>query len=329
MNTIDMILPARGSCRWLWQALESVKRQTRVPEYITLVDDGVKEPEQIKRYGRSLFGERFRMLVNSGRGLSDALNTGIAHSTCDWIARMDADDISCPKRLAEQLDFLLSSKDPLLIGCGTQVEFINEKGNPLGISRNPESWDDIQAAFVKRSCFVHPSLMLKRNILVDVPYRRKFDGAEDIDLVLRLAGYGKLLNMPSVLLQYRVHKEQSSIANRVRQTVLQELAIRLYYIRNSGREDPVEAKPGLVEEFVSWRLSQTGYSKTRMLLTLLRYVAMYLKAREYKDAMFLLKQAGKSLDFSFRTLSIIYKVIKNPGKAFVHEKTPFTELNTA
>jgi glycosyltransferase involved in cell wall biosynthesis len=328
-TTIDVILPARGSCKWLRQALDSINAQSRPPDCITLVDDGLDEPDRVHQLCLKLFGGRFRMLANDGKGLSDALNTAISNSTCDWIARMDADDIAFPDRFEKQLEFLYSSNEPSLIGCGAQVEYINEDGMSLGISKNPETWDSIQSIFIKKNCFVHPTLMLRRESLLSVPYRKAFDGAEDIDLVLRLASFGKILNMPSVLLKYRVHSAQSSFANRPRQTVLQELAIRLYYIRCSGNEDPVSQRQELVDDFVAWRLAQAGYYKTRMLLTMLRYVSMHIKGGEYGDAVQLLRQSSRYLDFSYRALIIVCKVLVNSSGALVHEKTPFNMLNTS
>ena len=73
--------------------------------------------------------------------------------------------------------------------------------------------------------------MLRRETLLQTPYRKVFDGAEDFDLILRIAETGKIINLGSVLLKYRMHYLQSSYFNRPRQTALQELAIRLHYIR--------------------------------------------------------------------------------------------------
>jgi hypothetical protein len=65
------------------------------------------------------------------------------------------------------------------------------------------------------------------------------------------------------------------------------------------------------------------------LLTMLRYVSMHIKGGEYGDAVQLLRQSSRYLDFSYRALIIVCKVLVNSSGALVHEKTPFNMLNTS
>jgi glycosyltransferase involved in cell wall biosynthesis len=327
MSTVDVILPVKGRCNWIKAALDSIKNQTREPDIVTIIDDGITDAEGIEEYASKLFGQRCRILSNRGQGLSDALNTGVEASRCDWIARMDADDVSTPDRLKKQLAFLSSEGNQALLGCGTQAELINEEGRTIGYSRNPESWENILSGFVKRCCFVHSTLVVKRKYLLEVPYRRVFDGAEDIDLILRLSECGKIVNMSSILLKYRLHHAQSSFAKRSRQVALQELAVRLHYIRRSGRDDPVDKKPSLVEDFIEWRLGQKSYDRTRKLLTILRYASTYFRGGDYRSTALLLKRLPESIDLSVNTFRIVYKVITGSGTVFAYERTPFPELN--
>ena len=327
MSSIDIVLPVTGECRWLRPALHSIAGQSRLPECVTIVNDDLQEPENIVDFCTSLFGASYKIIKNHGRGISDALNTGVRESSCEWIARMDADDISCPDRLEKQIAFLESSSDQELAGCGTQAEFINESGKCLGYSRNPESWDEIRRNIVKKSCFVHPSLMIRRQHLLQVPYRKAFDGAEDFDLILRISETGKIINLGKVLLRYRMHYLQSSYDNRARQTALQELAIRLHYIRCSGRVDPVDRHPEFAEQFVHWRLSRNGYANTRIMLTMLRYLGVYLKGGDYSKVIPLLQNIRDLVKTSRISPDVVYRVIKHAGAAFVGEVSPFDQLN--
>ena len=140
-----MIIPARGSTPWLELSLTSIALQSFQASDIILIDDGLAHVNSIKELGQKLFGHRFRLLKNEGQGISAALNTGIQQSGAHWIARMDADDIAHPNRFKMQLDFL-SQQSPGVIGCGTQVRFINSKGTVLGHSHLPTpAWPQIRA----------------------------------------------------------------------------------------------------------------------------------------------------------------------------------------
>lgn len=327
MGSIEIIIPVKGACIWFETALQSLAGQTRKADCITIIDDGLLEAEKTTLVCQKLFGGSCRLIKNRGHGISDALNTGIRESGCDWIARMDADDIAFPQRLERQIAFLESPPGRDVVGCGTQAEYINEAGKCIGHVRNPESWEEIQHTIVKKSCFVHPSLMLRRETLLQTPYRKVFDGAEDFDLILRIAETGKIINLGSVLLKYRMHYLQSSYFNRPRQTALQELAIRLHYIRCSGRADPVDLHPEFAEQFVRWRLSQRGYSGTRILLTMLRYLGLYLKGGDYSRILPMLKNIWDVGAHSHLSLDVGRRVIKDAGAAFVHDVTPFDRLN--
>ena len=114
--------------------MQSIADQSLAPTCITLVDDGVDDARSVEKLGKDLFGERFQLLENDGHGISAALNTAIRHSSAEWIARMDADDVAHPQRLQRQLEFLKAQADST-IGCGTQVRFINADGVVLDRSR--------------------------------------------------------------------------------------------------------------------------------------------------------------------------------------------------
>ena len=138
-NSVDVIIPGRGSTPWLEPSLTSIALQSFQPGAIIVIDDGLAYVSSTEDLGKKLFGRRFRLIRNAGQGISAALNTGIQQSDAHWIARMDADDISHPNRFQRQLEFL-SANSPGFIGCGSQVRFINAHGKVLGHSHLPTAW---------------------------------------------------------------------------------------------------------------------------------------------------------------------------------------------
>lgn len=323
---IDVIIPARGNTPWFQSSLASVASQTLPPSRVIVVDDGLEHENAIQDLGNSLFGSRFLLIKNKDRGISAALNTGIEQSTADWIARMDTDDIAYPERFEQQVLFLENSAKDVL-GCGTQVRFINSQDHRLEKSTLPSTWEEITKQFLRKTCFVHSSLVIHRNALLETPYRSSLDGAEDLDLILRLCEKGKVLNLNRVLLDYRMHLSQESFRTRARQTAIQELAFRLAGLRRKNKPDPLDFDSTLAETFIEWRLSRTGYVRSRTFLTALRYMKTYLSGGDFKGFLQSAFICLKSVPASPAALHISWRVFEKAGAALVDRTTPFNTLN--
>jgi glycosyltransferase involved in cell wall biosynthesis len=325
-TSIEVVLPARGSTQWLRSSMQSIHDQSLAPSCITLVDDGVDDPRYAEKLGKDLFGVRFRIVKNAGQGISAALNTAIRQSSAEWIARMDADDVAHPQRLQRQIEFLETHADGT-IGCGTQVRFINGTGVVLDRSRLPTAWHDIIKQIYCRTSFIHPTLLIRRDVLLATPYRSAMDGAEDVDLILRLAEKGKILNLNEALLDYRLNSTQESFRARPRQTALQELAFRLARARRKTGLDPLAVNPELGEKFVRWRLSDPTYVETRYFLTALRYLHAYLRGKDLKGFTELALISLQWLPLRSSSIRLGWRVARRAGAALMDQTTPFNELN--
>lgn len=325
-NALEVLLPVRGLAPWLEDSLCSIAAQTRRPDRLTIIDDGIERPDLVAAMGERLLGNRFRMIRSAEPGISAALNTGVRQSLCTWIARMDADDLALPERLQRQLE-CLAAGPPLLAVCGTQVEYISARGRHMGSSHNPCHHDRILEQLSYRTCFVHPTLVFSRAALLEIPYRSAFDGAEDTDLLLRLSRSCRFVNLDERLLKYRVHGAQASFTARPRQTALQELAMRCHRARQAGQPDPVDEQPALAEQFVAWRLSDRAYTTTRMLLTALRHLRMYLRAREWRDARTAAAACAHNLHPCMRSAGIFWRIARHGPASMLNDVTPFTALN--
>ena len=306
--------------------MQSIADQSLAPTCITLVNDGVDDARSVEKLGKDLFRERFQLLENDGHGISAALNTAIRHSSAEWIARMDADDVAHPQRLQRQLEFLKAQADGT-IGCGTQVRFINADGVVLDRSRLPTAWQDIVKQIYCTTSFIHPTLVIRRDALLATPYRSQMDGAEDVDLILRLAEKNKLLNLGEALLDYRLDSTQESFRTRARQTALQELAFRLARARRKTGTDPLAVKPELAENFLRWRLSDPGYVETRYFLTGLRYMETYLRGKDLKRFTQVAVMSLKWLPTRLSSIRLGWRVARRAGAALLNQTTPFNELN--
>ena len=216
----------------------------------------------------------------------------------------------------------LSHQSPGVIGCGTQVRFINSKGMVLGYSHLPTAWSQIRERITERTCFVHSSLLMKREDLLATPYRPSMDGAEDVDLILRLAERGKITNLDTRLLDYRLHPTQESFCARARHTAVQELAFRLALTRRRTNSDPLERTPGLARRFINWRLSDSEYIRSRTFLTALRYAKIYLGGLDLSGFGQTALVGLKSLPTSWSSLCLAWLIFRKLALHYFNNRLP-------
>jgi hypothetical protein len=153
------------------------------------------------------------------------------------------------------------------------------------------------------------------------------DGAEDVDLVLRLSERGTILNFNETLMDYRVHLTQASFHSRARQTAIQELAFRLAACREKTGQDPLDRSPDLAEKFIQWRMSTAGYVRARTSLTALRYMGMLLSGGDLLGFAQCAWLSLKSLPVTPSSVRIAWSVYQKAGAALLNTQTPFEALN--
>jgi hypothetical protein len=143
-----------------------------------------------------------------GEGIARALNRGLARCDAPLVARMDADDVAHPERLAVQRALL--EEAPALAAAGTRVRLFPRAAVRSGMARYV-AWLNglVTPALVRRDLFVeaplvHPSAMIRRGPLEEAGGWRDGDFPEDYELWLRLAAEGHALtNVPRTLLAWR------------------------------------------------------------------------------------------------------------------------------
>jgi hypothetical protein len=212
---VSVILPVWNGERFLAEAVESVLSQTMEAIELLLIDDGSTDgTEEIARD----FARRDRRVrvVRLGRsGIADALNAGIARARGRYIARMDADDISHPSRLAKQIAYLDANTD--CVAVGSAVEVIDEGGDFVGTRTYPRGHSEITHKMISglSNALAHPTVVTRTEALLSVGgYRRDRVPSEDLDLWIRLSQIGKLANMSEQLLSYRRHRDTISVRER-------------------------------------------------------------------------------------------------------------------
>ena len=198
-------MPVHNGERYLGLAIDSVLRQTFDRFELVVVDDcsGDRTAAILSAYGST--DPRVRVLRNEvNLGVAQALNRGIAQCRAPWIARMDADDIALPSRLANQWAHLAAR--PSVVALGTQVRLIDEVGDWVHAGLYfPKDHASIERALLCGEWpLVHPTTFLRRDALERIGGYSNLK-CEDHDLFLRLAEIGQLENLGEVHLHYRRH----------------------------------------------------------------------------------------------------------------------------
>lgn len=205
---VSVLMPAYNAERFLDEAMESILQQTYTDFELIVVDDGSTDstPEILRRYVEQ--DSRVRVLRNeTNLGIVHALNWGFAKCRGEYVARMDADDVSMPNRLARQVAVLES--DPSILVLGGSVSYMDSEGNLLDVVRRSQ----FRHSLLHSTPLLHPTVIIRKRALdgIETVYEEKYLYAEDYFLWLRLARKGKLDAVPDVVLHYRISEEVTRI----------------------------------------------------------------------------------------------------------------------
>lgn len=246
---VSVVLPVRDGVAFVADAINSILAQTLHEFELLVVDDGSRDatPAIIDRLVAQ--DRRVRLLTQPALGLVPALNRGLEEARSPYVARMDADDVAMPERLAKQVAVL--DAQPLVAAVGGGCRVISREGTPLGHRQPPTDPAEIHQALRQSNCMIHPTVMLRRDIVLRAGgYRAAFRLAEDLDLWLRLSERYDLLNLPESLLDYRQHADQSSW-RELEQRALSELGARaLAARRRLGQLDSADHVPLITHAFL-------------------------------------------------------------------------------
>lgn len=241
--------------RLLRESIESILNQTyRDFEYIIILDypDNVVHKSVIEEY--ALKDDRIHFYVNEkNMGLTDSLNRGLSLCHGEYIARMDADDISLPDRLERQMEYLEKNHYDLIGGI---TEMINENGSLLySIKSVPTDPKKINKALRYSQCIAHPTWLGKKEVFEKNAGYRHMPLCEDYDFTLRAVLNGFVIsNLNEAVLKYRMTSNSISRSN------LFEQYLYMAYITNEYKNNRI-ASVDKAYAYVQQHLNETDSDK--------------------------------------------------------------------
>lgn len=223
---ISVVLSVYNGSEYLAEAIDSILNQTFTDFELIMMDDGSTDAslEVMNRY--ATLDSRCRVYSRENKGLIASRNELIALSRADIIANMDADDICLPERLEKQYKFL--SAHPECVVVSSTVLLIDSDGAPICNFWTECSHDEIDKGNLSGggSFLCNPAATMRKSAVLSVGgLRHGYEHAEDIDLYLRLAEVGKVVNLPEVLFKYRQHFSSIGYAKRQKQNESMLLAV--------------------------------------------------------------------------------------------------------
>lgn len=219
---VSVLLPVHNAEKYVAQAIDSILTQTFTDFELIIINDGSIDASLKILTTYAAKDDRIRLIDRENRGLIQTLNEMLQLARGDFLARMDADDISSPDRFANQVEFLRQHSDVVCVGGA--YEIIDPEGRVVSRVTMPEENAEIQRRILAGSTIInHPCAMIRRDALLKIGgYDPTMVTVEDLDMLLRLGEIGRLANLREVVLQYRFHPNSVSAKNILFQ---QEMAL--------------------------------------------------------------------------------------------------------
>lgn len=197
---VSVVMPVHNAAPYVREAVDSMLGQTFGDFELIVVDDGSTDGSA--EIVKAITDPRIRLIAQSNQGIAAALNNGVAAARGEFIARMDADDVSMPERLAKQVAHLDAHPEVGLLG--TWAEIVDADGKRIGAFEHPTSHARIRHDLLFDTPFAHPTMMIRRALFNSAGgYDSDPAIFEDHDLWRRMITRTKGANLPEHLLRYR------------------------------------------------------------------------------------------------------------------------------
>ena len=206
---ISVVLPVFNAAPYLSQALESLASQTESSFEVLAIYDASSDCSLEILQAWNNKDPRFQIIYGSGNGLVEALNLGLNHARGEYIARMDADDLSAPDRFEKQLLCLEMNSLDL---CGCQLAMMDKHGYTYRHVSMPVTADWVAVTLACTVPFAHGSVMMKRDLLTLKSIFYTQGTIEDYALWCLLHEVGaRMGNASEELYIYREHQSLSKV----------------------------------------------------------------------------------------------------------------------
>lgn len=240
---VSVIMPVFNAGNFLRLAIESILNQTYQNFELIIIDDAStdKSWQIISQYKKQNPKKIKALRLKKGlkKGGDAAANIGFQLAKGEFVARMDADDISLPQRLEKQVNYLLNHPDVFMVGSRAWV--IDKEGEIVGEKNVSLSHQEIYKNYFIFHPMIHPSIMIRKSeIKRKNLYKIKYSANNDLLTFFELLKTKKFVNLPDKLVCYRIHNKNDSLTN-VKKKFFNTLSIRVLAVRKFGYKPSIKA----------------------------------------------------------------------------------------
>ncbi|MBQ7285562.1 MAG: glycosyltransferase [Alphaproteobacteria bacterium] len=247
--TVSVLMPVYNTQEThLREAIDSILNQTFKDFELLILNDCSTDPN-VEKVVLSYNDKRIKYSKNEqNMGISGSRNHLVSLATGKYLAVMDHDDISCPERLAKQVEYLEQHPEIGVVGSFAR-ELLSGKELTLPIED-----EDIKLALVFRSSIFHPASMIRKELFNIIGYENEYTPAEDYALWCRLIKHTCFHNLPEILFIYRNHRDNTSHKQK-RRTAEVSQKIRIF----TKRENPELYTAAFEKATVTTRINLFGF----------------------------------------------------------------------
>lgn len=208
---VSVLMSVLNGEKYLDEAIASILKQSLSDLEFLITDDGSEDNSLgiIKNWQEK--DKRIKIFMNDAPiGLPSNLNKMASQAKGDFLARMDADDVSDYSRFDLQIS--LMNKNPDVDVCFTKANLIDEEGNIICEKKSPNSSSKILSWLPYVNFFVHPTAFIRKLSFEKIGgYDEEFLLAQDWELWQRMNSRKmKFFILNKTLLDYRTHFESNS-----------------------------------------------------------------------------------------------------------------------
>ena len=208
-QTVSVLMACFNGEHWIEEAITSVMSQSFPIDEFVIIDDGSTDNSgDIIRIWADK-DKRFKVIRKDNTGLADSLNVGIGECSCDWIARIDVDDLWHPDRLKKQFE-IISKNSNIQFVCGSTI-VINGQGHEIKHFKYPTSHNLLRNNLLSMKKFpAHSSVIYRKSLVEKLGlYRDCSKISEDHDMWLRISEETELICCNDSITYVRKHNGPS------------------------------------------------------------------------------------------------------------------------
>jgi glycosyltransferase involved in cell wall biosynthesis len=210
---VTVLMLAYNAEEYIREAIDSILNQTfRDFELLIILDS--KTSDLSKDIIKTYMDKRIRLIENKkSMNLSELRNKGLRLAKGEYIAIMDADDISYPNRLEVQYKYMEKNPDVGIVGSWNEV--IDDVGRVIEFWNGNHSSEDIYYILNFRNCLTHCSTLFRKDLVVNNGgYNETMNLSEDYELYNRISKIARIYQIQQPLVKWRRHNNSIGLRKR-------------------------------------------------------------------------------------------------------------------